>query len=175
MIVKSKAFLCCLAALILLIPAASIFPQSYETLLSLLVDIPGYSGEEPEGMDVSSSDLKAVSVSREYSKGESELHAGILVGQQSAGVWNPGYQEGLKMETPDGIMEVKEEGGFLMFHSYNKKKQEGMIAVLLEKGGADVGGGAVFVFAYKGIDNKDGLSLAKKFDWKKIKAKVQGL
>ncbi|HUT65812.1 MAG TPA: hypothetical protein VMZ05_06650 [Spirochaetota bacterium] len=175
MIVKSKAFLCCLAALILLIPAVSIFPQSYETLLSLLVDLPGYSGEEPEGMDVSSSDLKAVSVSREYSKGESELHAGILVGQQSAGVWNPGYQEGLKMETPEGLMEVKGEGGFLVFHSYNKKKQEGMIAVLLDKGGADGGGGAVFVFAYKGIDNNEGLSLAKKFDWKKIKAKTQGL
>ena len=175
MIVKRKAFLGCLAALILLIPAASIFPQSYETLLPLLVDLPGYSGEDPEGMDVSSSDLKAVSVSREYSKGESELHAGILVGQQSAGVWNPGYQEGLKMETPEGLMEVKQEGGFLIFHSYNKKKQEGMIAVLLDKGTADGGGGAVFVFAYKGIDNNDGLSLAKKFDWKKIKAKTQGL
>ena len=175
MIVNRKAFLGCLAALILLIPAASIFPQSYETLLPLLVDLPGYSGEDPEGMDVSSSDLKAVSVSREYSKGESELHAGILVGQQSAGVWNPGYQEGLKMETPEGLMEVKQEGGFLIFHSYNKKKQEGMIAVLLDKGTADGGGGAVFVFAYKGIDNNDGLSLAKKFDWKKIKAKTQGL
>ena len=175
MIVKRKAFLGCLAALILLIPAASIFPQSYETLLSFLVDLPGYSGEEPEGMDVSSSDLKAVSVSWEYSKGASELHAGILVGQQSAGVWNPGYQEGLKMETPDGIMEVKGEDGFMMFHSYNKGKKEGMIAVLLDKGDAGGGGGAVFVFAYKGIDNNEGLSLAKRFDWKKIKEKVQSL
>jgi hypothetical protein len=173
--VKKKAFLGCVAALILLLPAVNIFPQSYKNLLPLLVDLPGYRGEDPEGMDVSSTDLKAVSVSREYSKGESELHAGILVGQQSAGVWNPGYQEGLKMETPEGLMEVKQEGGFLMFHSYNKSKQEGMIAVLLDKGGAEGNGGAVFVFAYKGIDNKDGLSLAKKFDWKKIQAKVQGL
>ena len=172
--VKGKLFLSFFSALIILIPAVSIYPQSYESLLPLLVDLPGYKGEEPEGLDVSSSDLKAVSVSREYSKGESELHAGILVGQQSAGVWNPGYQEGLKMETPEGIMEVKQEGGFLMFHSYNKKKQEGMIAVLLDKGSADTGG-AVFVFTYRGIDNENGLSLAKKFDWKKIEAKVQGI
>ena len=172
---KRKSVIYLLVILTTFAAATSLTAQSYKALLPLLVDLPGYKADDAEGMDVSYNDLKAVSVSREYEKKDAELHAGILVGQQSAGVWNPGYQDGFKMESSEGLMEVKEEGGFLMFHSYNKGKKEGMIAVLLAENGADGKGGAVFVFAYRGIGDSDGISLSKKFDWKKMRAEVKSL
>ena len=170
---KSKAVLLSLALLLTFTGAAVLSAQSYKALTDLLIDLPGYSGEAPKGMDMTHEDMKAITATREYEKGDSKLQAGIIVGQQASGVWNPSYQKGLRMETSDGLMEVTEQNGFMMFHSYNKGKHEGMIAVLIEKG--DAGGGAVFVFSYRGIDDKAGLSLAEKFDWKKIQTKVKGL
>lgn len=168
-----KPVLFSLVVLLAFTIATFLSAQSYEKLLDLLVDLPGYSGEEPKGMDMNYDDMKAINVTREYEKGDSKLQAGIIVGQQASGVWNPSYQKGLKMETSDGLMEVTEQNGFMLFHSYNKGKHEGMIAVLIEKAGA--GGGAVFVFSYRGVDDKKGMSLAEKFDWKKIQSRVKSL
>ncbi|MBN2322612.1 MAG: hypothetical protein JXQ30_02660 [Spirochaetes bacterium] len=148
--------------------------QSYEKLKDLLIDVPGYSGNAPEGMDMTYEDMKAITATREYEKGDSKLHAAIIVGQQASGVWNPSYQKGFKMETSDGLMEVTEKKGFLLFHSYAKDKREGMIAVLIEPA-KEAGSGSVFVFSYRGIEDKEGLSLAEKFDWKKIQSRVKGL
>jgi hypothetical protein len=169
-----KAVLCILIVLLAFAAATVLSAQSYEKLTDLLVDLPGYSGKAPEGMDMTYQEMKAVTTTREYEKGESKLHAAIIVGQQASGVWNPSYQKGFKMETSDGLMEVTEKKGFLMFHSYAKDKREGMIAVLIEPA-KEAGSGSVFVFSYRGIDDKEGLSLAEKFDWKKIQSRVKSL
>jgi hypothetical protein len=169
-----KPVLYTLIVLLVFAAATVLSAQSYEKLTDLLVDLPGYSGKAPEGMDMTYQEMKAVTATREYEKGESKLHAAIIVGQQASGVWNPSYQKGLKMETSDGLMEVTEQKGFLMFHSYNKGKREGMIAVAIEQA-KEAGEGVVFVFSYRGIDDKEGLSLAEKFDWKKIQSRVKSL
>jgi len=155
------------------LPVVVVLAQSYESFISLLIDLPGWTAGDPTGMDMSSGGMKGINASREYTKGDQMIHAGILIGMNMMGVWQSSYHEGLKMETPDGLMEVKRVKGFLVFHSFNKKEKVGIIAVLLEEATNEGDIGAVFVFNYQGLDDNEGLSLAQKFDWNKMKEKVK--
>jgi hypothetical protein len=91
-----------------------------------------------------------------------------MVGFQAAGLWNPMYYDGFKMEAGDAIMDVKKIDGYFVFHNYQKSEEAGMCVVLLEETSQEKKTGAVFVFSYDGIKDSEGVELAKKFDWKKM-------
>jgi hypothetical protein len=137
-----------------------------------LINLPGWEGDEPEGADTSYGPMKAIVATRMYTKGDAELDVGIMVGQQVMGIWNPTYQEGFKMQTGDMMMEVKKIGEFLVFETFDKEEVTGAVMVLLKESPAGQPMGAVFVFNYEGIDAEQGFTLAKKFDWAKMKEQV---
>lgn len=139
-----------------------------ENLIPLLMDLEGWEADKAEVTDATFQNFRTINVSREYEKDDQTLSASIVIGYQSAVMWNPMYHEGFKMEAGDSIVEVKKTDGFFVFHSYQKPDKAGMCIVLLQETSQQKRTGAVFAFSYEGIEDSEGLELAKKFDWKKM-------
>ena len=166
---KFKKVLIILPAVCLLfILPVSILCQKAQDFVPLLIDLEGWEADEAEVVEVSYQDFKGLSVRREYERDEQSLDATIMIGFQAAGLWNPMYYDGFKMEAGDAIMDVKKTDGFFVFHNYQKSEKAGMCVVLLEETSQEKKTGAVFVFSYNEIEDKEGVELAKKFDWKKM-------
>jgi hypothetical protein len=155
--------------------AFSGYAQSYNSLLPLLVDLSGWKGENPEGMDLDYGGSKAITATREYEKGDSSINAAIIVGRQMQGTWNPAYQEGFKMETTEMTMAVERIKGFLVFHTFDKTSSDGVVMVLLQEPSPDGSEGAVFTFAFESVGKDEGMKLAQKYDWNKMKSAVTKL
>lgn len=172
---KGKSLFIVVLAAVCMIAAFTGLSQSYNSLLPLLVDLSGWKGESPEGMDLDYSGLKAIAATREYEKGDNNLTAALLVGHQMQGSWNPAYQEGFKMETTEMSMAVERIKGFPVFHTFDKTKSEGVVVVLLHEPSTDGAEGAIFSFAFEGVSRDEGMKLAQKFDWSRMKSAVSKL
>jgi len=139
-----------------------------ENLAPLLTDLEGWEADKAEVTDATFQNFRTINVSREYEKDDQTLDASIVIGYQAAVMWNPMYYEGFKMEAEDSIVDVKKTDGFFVFHSYQKSDKTGMCVVLLQETSQQERTGAIFAFSYEGIEDSEGLELAKKFDWKKM-------
>jgi len=166
----SAAFVC-----LRIISGAWAVGQSAKDFEALLIDIQGWKGDKPETVDMTVQDMRGITVSRNYSQNEKSLKAGIVIGQQTTGMWNPAYQEGMRIEAGGNLMEVKTLNGYLVLHTYNQDEKSGMMVVLLQDGAHDGGSGAVFLLAYNEIDDSTGVELSQKFDWDKMKTQVQNM
>lgn len=65
-----------------------------------------------------------------YASGDRRFEVNLLLGMQTGMTWMPDYQEGFKLETPEGIMEVKRINGCLVFHTCERDNNTGGIVVL---------------------------------------------
>ena len=139
-----------------------------EDLVPLLIDLEGWEADEAEVDDVTFQNFRGINVRREYEKDDQTLDASIVIGYQAAGMWNPMYYEGFKVEANDSVLDVKKTDGFFIFHSYQKPDKAGMCIVLLQQTSQQERSGAVFAFSYEGIEDSEGRELAQKFDWKKM-------
>jgi len=162
-------------AAVCMLVALCAYSQSYNSLTPLLVDLPGWSGESPQGMDLDYSGTRAITATREYEQGDKTANAAIIVGRQMEGTWNAAYQEGFMMETTEISMAVERIRGFLVFHSFDKTSSNGVIVVLIQEASPDGSEGAVFSFAFEGVGKDEGMKLAQRFDWNKMKAAVSKL
>lgn len=162
---------CVLFAVCLLLAApAALFGAAYDPLLPLLVDIAGWQAEKAEGIDFSQAGMPGVSVVREYTSGDRNLSAAIMLGMQAGAQWMPEYKEGFRVETTDGSMDVRRVNGFLVYQAYNTEDATGGVVVLLLETAADKPGtGAVLVVSFDDVSLDEGLRLAQKFDWKKMR------
>ena len=158
---------------LLLLFSSILLCEKAKDLIPLLIDLEGWEGEEAEFTDVSYQNFRGINVRREYQRDEQTLDASIMIGYQAAGMWNPMYYDGFKMEAGDAILDVKKIDDFLVFHNYQKPDKAGMCIVLLMETSQQEGSGAVFVFSYEGIEDSEGRELAQKFDWAKMKEKVK--
>jgi hypothetical protein len=159
-----------LTVLLLLAVPAGLFAAAYDSLLPLLVDIAGWQGEKAEGIDLSQAGMQGVTVVREYKSGGKGLTAAIMLGSQVGITWTPEYKEGFKAQTEEGSLEVRKINGFLAYTAYNKDNASGGIVVLLIETTPDKpDSGALLVVSFEDLPLDEGLKLAQKFDWKRIK------
>ncbi len=149
-----------------------LYADAYESLLPLLIDLSGWDGEAPDGGDMSYTGMSVITATREYRNGDKKIEVAILIGMLTMGGWNPGYQEGFKMETMDTLMEVKKINGFTVLYTYEKDEHSGMVMVLIQEALNKPDSGAVFVFNFEGLKIEEAHTLAQEFNWKKIKEKI---
>jgi hypothetical protein len=142
--------------------AASAAAGQYETLTPLLVDINGWEGEAPEGMDMDMGNMKMVQAMREYARGNQSLNAMIMVGHSAMA---QGQMQSGSMESDKARIQVQKIDGFNVVQQYAKKEAEGAVVVSLS--GADEKG-AQFILHYTGLKPDEALALSKKFDWEKL-------
>jgi hypothetical protein len=161
-----------LLALALLCPALRAEAAGYEALLPLLPDLPGWEAEPADGADASAQGMRAVMVYRTYENGDRKFDVNLLVGIQAGATWMPDYKEGYRMETPEGLMEVKKIAGFLVFYTFERESNSGGIVVQLQDGTATPDSSAVFAISYEGLPLEEALKTAQRFSWAKMKDQV---
>jgi len=172
---QKKSFGTCgkilLVSFAILFVAAAVQAESYQTLYPCLIDLSGWTGGEPTGMNMNMSGMVMINSTRTYSKGNKELTVIIMKGNQAFGM--AGMQgSGMHMETPEVKVNIKTINGFQVQTVYDKEENSGAVTVFLTH---EQAGGAFFTLSYAGISEKEALVLAKKFDWEKIKSKIQSL
>jgi hypothetical protein len=143
--------------------------QDYKTLTPLLTDLPGWTAEKAEGASMNMGDMKMLHASRNYTKGDKELTAVIMVGST---MMTQGQLQQMTVESQGVKMQVSDINGFKVHNAYDKNDKSGTITVFLAQGKTQ---GAVLVFSYTHLTESEGLNLVKTFDWKKIKDAVEKL
>jgi hypothetical protein len=116
--------------------------------------------------------MRAVTVYRTYESGDRRFEVNLLAGNQAGMSWMPEYKEGYKMETPEGLMEVKKIAGFLVFYMFEQESNSGGIMVLIQDGTAKPEAGAVFAITFEGLPLEEALKTAQRFSWAKMKEQV---
>ena len=175
MAIMNKRCVVFLAILALVLPAPGVYAAGNDALLPLLVDLPGWEAEPADGADASASGVRAVTVYRTYESGERRFEVNLLIGSQAMMTWMPDYKEGFKMETPEGVMEVKKINGFLVFYMFEQEDQSGGIVVLLQDDATKPDMGAVFAISFEGLALDEALKIAQRFSWAKMKEQVARL
>jgi hypothetical protein len=168
----NKRYVLFLAVLVLVLPALGAYAAGFDALLPLLVDLPGWEAEPADGADASASGVRAVTAFRNYESGERRFEVNVLVGMQAGLTWMPDYQEGFKMETPEGLMEVKKINGFLVFYMFEQENSSGGIFVLLQDPGSKPDMGAVLAVNFEGLALDEALKTAQRFNWAKMKEQI---
>lgn len=160
-----------LAALIALcFIAAGVHAQSHDILYPCLVDLPGWKGEAPDGMKLDMGGMKMINAHRQYTRGDKEINAIIIIGNpQMAGMASPQQDTG-KMETDKLKISAETIKGFQTQIVYDKIEKAGGITVIILPG---QDGGAFFTMSFEGMTDSDALSFAQRFDWNLMKNKAQ--
>ncbi len=145
--------------------------ESYEELYECLIDLKDWEMGDPEGMKLEQPGFKMIHAMREYSRESKEVSAMIMMGTQVASSL-PSSEGMMNMETSEGKFEFKEVDSFKVYIVFDKKKNSGVITVLLTP---KVTVDAVFSLSYENMTSEEALELSKKFDWKKIRKRVDAL
>lgn len=150
---------------------AGLHAEKYEKLYVLLEDIKGWEGEDPEGMAMDMPGMKMIQAIRSYSKDDNEINAMIIIGNTAAVGAFTGRGE-MNFEASEGKVAAKEIDGFMVHTMYDKKEHSGAITVILLPGEKE---GAIFVLSFEDLTDEEGLEIAKGFDWKGMRKKVESL
>lgn len=150
---------------------AGLHAEKYEKLYELLEDIKGWKGEDPEGLAMDMPGMKMLQAHRSYSKGDNEINAMIIAGNAAAvGAFTA--QGEMNFESSEGKVATKEIDGFMVHTMYDKKGHSGAVTVALVPGEKT---GAIFMLSFEDLTVEEGLEIAKGFDWKAMKKKVESL
>ena len=109
--------------------------------------------------------LSMTTANRDYTKGSSEMHAVVMVGQSAVAALAP-LQNTMNIQTTDGHMITASMHGMNVLKGYNNKDKSGSLIVGVSKD-------AMFSLSYKNMTENEALALAEKFDWKAIQAAAQ--
>ena len=169
---KSGLRFAALLALVLAFPVFQAEAAGYQGLLPLLVDLPGWEAEPADGADASVEGMRAVTVYRTYESGDRRFEVNVLVGLQAGLTWMPDYKEGYKMETPEGLLEVKKIAGFLVYYMFESVSNSGGIVVQLQDAASEPDSGAVFAVSFEGLPLEEALRTAQRFNWAKLKEQI---
>lgn len=138
--------------------------QAFQRFFPLLIDLPGWEGNKPDGIAMEVPNSRMISATREYQRGEARLNAQVLIGAAAEGAV-AAASSGLKIETSEARMSTSTIDGMQVTRSYMINDKSGAVIVA-------VGPSAVFMLSFDGITDEEGLTLAKRFNWKAIQAAV---
>ncbi len=161
---------CLIVTWVLLTVSTPVYAGQYESLNPLLIDLNGWQAEPAEGMDMDMGGTKIIQAMRQYSRDGKEADAMIMVGN-SMMTQAQGMQS-MQMETAEVKVKVTTIDGYQVSIHHSKADNEGAVVVAFP-GTEQMG--ATFIFHYTGLNENDGLSTAKKFDWKKIEKQAKKL
>jgi len=172
---KPHAAIPAILVLVLAIGSVAANAASFDPLLPLLVDLPGWEAEPAGGWDASASGARAITVFRSYEGENRHFEVNVLIGMQAGMSWMPEYREGFKVESSEGSMEVRRINGFLVFLSFDQADSSGGILVLLNDPGSKPEMGAVMAISFEGLGLEEALKNAQRFNWAKMKDQIARL
>jgi hypothetical protein len=152
------------SAALILTSSSARAQQSFQRFLPLLVDLPGWKGNKPDGISMETGGSSMLSATREYERGDSRLTAQILAGPAAQGGVAT-INSGMKVETSEARMSTSTIDGVQVAITFTKADKSGVILVAL-------GPSALFSFSFNDLSEEEALALAKRFNWKAIQAAV---
>ncbi len=166
---RIKEVLLSLVIVMVFVFASTVYAADHDALTPLLIDLKGWTADKPEGTSMDMGGMKMINANRSYAKGENKIEAIVMVGSQAMAY---GQMRDTKFESSDTRVAVKEIDGFKAQVVYDKKAKSSKVIVSLTQSQTS---GAVFTISCKGLSEEKALEIAKKFNWKKMKASVAGL
>ena len=151
-----------LAALSLSFAALSLSAraQSYQALVPFLIDLPQWQGEKPDGMSMQAQGQEMSWATRAYKRGDAELSVMVGVGHPLAAQAEQMSTSSIQSE--ESIIETGPVRGYQVARMHTKADKSGMVMVMLSPGNAK---GAMLMVQYTGLEPRDALALAERFDW----------
>jgi hypothetical protein len=150
------------AAALLLAAAPAAADPAFKRLVPLLVDLPGFTGQKPDGMTMEMGEGALTTASRKYAKPPATIDVVVTAGAMAAGAMAP-LMSGMKYETTEGHMIPAEIAGFKVLKTWNESEKSGALLVALDKA-------SMLTFSYRGIAEDEAVGLAQKLDWKGLAA-----
>ncbi|HYD30950.1 MAG TPA: hypothetical protein VEB64_08870 [Azospirillaceae bacterium] len=152
-----------LACLVLLASPAGA-AEGFRQLMPLLVDLPGWQAERADGSSMEISGQTMTTAQRDYEQGDKGVHAQIMTGAPAeAQIAASSGLNTMKFETTEERITTEEMDGFPVTHSYTFADKAGTVLVMLGKG-------SLFAFTFENLPEEEAMALARKFDWKAMKA-----
>jgi hypothetical protein len=146
-------------------PSVARSQQSFQRFVPLLVELPGWKGNKPDGMGMEMAGTSMITATRTYERGAAHVNASVLTGMAAQAAL-AATNAGIKLETPDIHMTTSTIDGLQVTKTYTVSAKSGAIMVAL-------GPAAVFTLAYTGIDEDEAMGLARQFDWQAMQAQVK--
>jgi hypothetical protein len=146
-------------------PVVACADQTFARFLPLLVDLDGWQGDKADGVSMEMPGNSMTSAKRDYKRGPAQLQVTVPMGPAATGALAP-TKTAMNIETGEGHMITTTLNGFPVTKTYNNSQKSGALLVAL-------GPSALLTVSYNGISEDDGLTLARKFDWKAIQAATQ--
>jgi hypothetical protein len=166
MIDRRRAILLALAALPAVgFPPAARAQQSFQRFVPLLIDLPGWKGNKPDGMTMEMAGTSMITATRNYERGAAHVNASVLTGMAAQAAL-AATSAGIKIETADMHINTSTVDDMQVTKTYTASNKAGAIMVAL-------GPSAVLTVAFTGIDEDEALGLARKFDWKGMQAELK--
>ena len=144
-----------------LMPSTGRADQRFRRFLPFLVELKGWTGQEPTGFAMENAGMSMVTATREYRRNDARLNAGLVSGPLAAAFTSP--NAGMNIETTGWRMNTKTIDGFPVMKSFTAADSSGSILVSLDKE-------VMFTFSYNGISEDEAMGLAKQFNWKSMQA-----
>ncbi|WP_119420252.1 hypothetical protein [Desertibaculum subflavum] len=143
--------------------------QTYKPLMPLLVDIPQWEAEAPEGMTMASDGQEIVWAARNYRKGDAEISVILGVGHPMASQAEAMGQGGKMQYQAGGVVyETATVKGFPVVRFYSKDEKTGFLLVALNSGALP----ASLIVQFSELDSAEGFAIAERFDWSKMQKAV---
>jgi hypothetical protein len=139
-------------------------PEEYERFFPFLVDLEGWSGDAPHGLDLEVPGADVLSAAREYRRGAARLNVEVVAGPTAQGV-TAATAANVNIEAGDTRMRTATIDGLAVARSFTAHDRTGVIMVAL-------GANAMFSVVFDGVGEDEALELAQRFDWKAIRAAV---
>jgi hypothetical protein len=139
--------------------------QGFQRFVPLLIDLPGWKGNKPNGMGMEMSGTSMITATRNYERGAAHVNVSILTGMAAQAAL-AATSAGIKIETPDMHINTSTIDGLQVIKTYTASNKAGAIMVAL-------GPSAVLTLAFTGIDEDEALGLARTFDWNGMQAEVK--
>lgn len=152
-----------MTAMLLAAAPSSRAEDAYRALFRFLPDLPGWSGEEPDGSAMQMSGLSVTQASRDYTRGDAKVHVQISAGlgmSAPAGIPDTGPA---KIETPNGRVVSDTIDGLRFTRMFDTRENSGVVMVAL-------GPKAMLLVQFEGLGEDEGFKIARGLDWKGIAA-----
>ena len=155
-----RAAVLALSGLAVLSLSFAVSAQSYQALVPFLIDLPQWQGEKPDGMSMQAQGQEMSWATRAYKRGDAELSVMVGVGHPLAAQAEQMTTSSFQSE--ETSMETGPVRGFQVARMHTKADKSGMVMVMLSPGNAK---GAMLMVQYTGLEPRDALALAERFDW----------
>jgi hypothetical protein len=143
-------------------PTTARAEQAFERFFPFLIDLSGWTGQKPDGMAMQMPGNSMIAATREYRRSDAKVSAQVVTGPAAQGAL-AATQSNISLQTGDAHMQTSTVDGLRVAASYTVHDKSGIILVALDTS-------VMFSMSFTGIAEDEAMTLARKFDWKAIKA-----